>query len=43
MMFIYSDGTRVQKRSGRQNNMLSGGKPLPKVKRGEEAVWQHEL
>lgn len=38
-MFIY----RVHQRSGRQNNVLNGAKPLPKVSRGEEVVWHHEL
>lgn len=37
------NGTRVQKRSVRQNKAFSEAKPLLKVKAGEEAAWQHEL
>lgn len=43
MVFIHRDGTRIQKRSGRQNNALSEAKLLPKAKIEEEAARQHEL
>lgn len=30
-------------RRSSQNNLLSGAKPLQKVKRVQEPMWQHEL